>query len=186
MSVSNEADAPHVVLVGLSGAGKSTVAHVLSDMLGRTRADIDALIAARSGLTTSDLLRHDPIGFRRIEAEVIAEVLGDPTPHVVATGGGAVTTPATRDRLIAGIAGHPPPAVVWLRAPTTTLAARVKVGEERPLLAGAAMVERLEAQSQERDELYAAVATFTLDTATMTPYECAHAIAAWLSTSSGK
>lgn len=186
MSSSDGDSGRHVVLIGLSGAGKSTVARALATLLGWPCTDMDVLIAERAGVSVPMLLRQDPVRFRLIEEEVIADVLANPTPHVVATGGGAVTTLATRERLSGGRGVQPRPAVVWLRAPTAILAGRLEGSEDRPLLAGVDVMGRLEALSRERDALYASVATLTLDTTTATPDEGAEDIRAWLLALPGK
>jgi shikimate kinase len=119
----------HLVLVGLMGAGKSSVGRVCAERLGRDFVDTDTLVEQQVGLSVDEIFRRDgEAGFRELERNVIADVCASPAPLVVACGGGAVLDPENRRALRgAGV-------VVWLRAPAATLAARVGAGSTRPLL----------------------------------------------------
>src|SRR5262249_52019154 len=91
---------PHVVLVGLSGTGKTSIGKLVAERLDMPFVDTDEGIGARSGRTVRELFEQEgEPRFRAIEAEVIAEVLSASAPTVVAAGGGAVVTPATRELL---------------------------------------------------------------------------------------
>jgi shikimate kinase len=145
----------HVVLVGLPGAGKSTVGRRLAKELARPFADLDEQVELREGVTVPVLFaERGEAAFRRAETEVLADLVGRAAPLVIAAGGGAVTQPANRDLL-----GRT--CVVWLRAPAPFLAARTDP-THRPLLAGntAAVLERLAA---ERAPLYEQVADVVVD-----------------------
>ncbi len=173
----------HVILVGLSGSGKSTVGRLLAAALDRPLYDTDALLAERTGLPVPELLRRDEAGFRRQEEAVVAALAALP-PGVVATGGGVVLSSRSRASLRVGNM------VVWLRAPVSALVARLAsgdAGEERPLLAGDAQA-RLAALDQARSALYAACSDHIVETAGLpaeevarqirqivTPWEAAHA-----------
>lgn len=125
-----------VVLVGMMGAGKTSVGQALAETLGWPFTDTDDDIVALAGCTIPELfVREGEAGFRRLESQVLARALECPGPRVVAVGGGAVVDPANR-ALLADRA-----VVVWLRAGLATLAGRVGAGEGRPMLgdiAGAA------------------------------------------------
>jgi shikimate kinase len=121
----------HLVLVGLMGVGKTTVGARCAERLGRPFVDTDDLIVTRAALPFEEIWRTggEP-RFRELEREVIADVCASPDPLVIASGGGAIVDPDNRRRFCAtGV-------VVWLRAPTAVLAARVGDGASRPLLAG--------------------------------------------------
>jgi len=147
----------HVVLVGLMGVGKSTVGRRLAKELQRPFADVDEQVELRAGRTIPGIFSDEgePV-FRAIEAEVLADLLGRPTPLVLAAGGGVVTTPENRAALTDSGAF-----VVWLRASTEFLAARTDP-THRPLLAGdaAGTLTRLLA---ERSPLYELVADAVVD-----------------------
>lgn len=145
----------HIVLIGLSGSGKSTIGRRLAALLGQPFYDTDALLAARAGQPVPDLLRSDPARFRALEERVVVEACAA-SGGVVATGGGVVLSPGNREALACGNQ------VVWLRAPAPTLAARLRGGEERPLLAGDALA-RLALLEAEREGLYASCATVIVD-----------------------
>src|SRR5438552_2508681 len=100
----------HIVLIGLSGSGKSTVARLLARALTRPVYDTDALLAARSGVPVPELLRAAPDRFRALEEEVVQGACAAPA-GVIATGGGAVLSARNRTALREGNR------VVWLRAP---------------------------------------------------------------------
>ena len=118
-----------IVLVGVPGAGKSTVGPALAQRLGRPFTDIDDVIVARAGKPISEIFTDDgEPAFRALEELAIADVLGD-SDGVVALGGGALGSDATRARL----AGH---TVVWLQADLASAVARVGLNRNRPLLLG--------------------------------------------------
>jgi shikimate kinase len=147
----------HLVLVGLMGVGKSTVGRRLAKELQRPFADVDEQIELRAGRTIPRLF--DDAGedrFRALETEVVADLLGRPSPLVLAAGGGVVTRPANRSALARAGAF-----VVWLRASPGFLAGRTDP-THRPLLAGDAHAT-LARLDTERAPLYAQVADVEVD-----------------------
>jgi shikimate kinase len=150
----------HIVLIGLSGSGKSAIGRALAGALERPCYDTDLLLAARAGRPVPELLRSDAVRFRALEEEVVADACGAPA-GVIATGGGVVLSPRNRDAIVQGNQ------VVWLRAATATLADRLHSGEERPLLEGDVAV-RLAVLLAERETLYAVCAMTTIDTDDLT------------------
>lgn len=117
-----------IALVGLMGAGKTTVGRRLAAALQLPFVDADAEIERAARLTVAEIFElHGEAEFRRGERGVIARLLNDP-PHVLATGGGAFIDPATRalvkEKAIS----------VWLKAPLEVLMRRVEKRETRPLL----------------------------------------------------
>lgn len=117
-----------VALVGLMGAGKTTVGRRLAQALALPFADADAEIAAAAGRSVDAIFaEHGECEFRRGERQVIARLLTGPV-HVLATGGGAFIDARTRalmkDRAIS----------VWLKAPLDVLMKRVAKRDDRPLL----------------------------------------------------
>ena len=122
--------AQHLVLVGMMGVGKSTVARVLSDRLHRPVLDSDAMIEARTGRTVREIFAADgEPAFRALETEVLREALADTTPSIIAAAGGVVLSAENRALLT-----HSEARVVWLCAQPSTLVERVKSGFHRPLL----------------------------------------------------
>ena len=120
-----------LVLVGLMGAGKTTVGRRCAKRLGREFVDLDDLIMTHAAMSIEDIWRDGgEERFRELEREVVADVCASPVPLVIACGGGTVVDAENRRRLRA--VGT----IVWLRAPTAVLAARVGNDARRPLLAG--------------------------------------------------
>jgi shikimate kinase len=143
----------HLVLVGMMGVGKTTVARVLSDRLDRPVLDSDAIIERRTGRTVREIFATDgEAAFRALETEVLAEALASPEPCIVAAAGGVVLSPANRVALRESGAR-----VVWLCADPATLVERVRSGGHRPLLDQdpAGTLQRMFA---EREPLYREVA----------------------------
>lgn len=138
-----------VVLVGMMGAGKSTVGRRLATRLGVPFVDADAEIEAAAGTTISDIFsRHGEAEFRAGERRVIARLLEGP-PKVLATGGGAFMDETTRN----GIREHG--VSVWLRADLEVLARRTARRNTRPLLAGGDPRGALERLLVARNPVYA-------------------------------
>jgi shikimate kinase len=120
-----------VVLVGLMGAGKSTVGRRLADRLGVRFVDSDSEIEIAADLTIPEIFeRFDEQYFRDGERRVIARLLED-KPCVLATGGGAFLASENRKMISEGGVS------VWIKADLETLWERVKDKSTRPLLKGA-------------------------------------------------
>jgi len=132
-----------VALVGLMGAGKTSIGRRLAQRLNLPFIDADAEIEAAAGGTIEDIFeRHGEAVFRDGERRVIARLLEQPT-HVLATGGGAFMDPSTRALLKAKSI------TVWLKADLDLMLARVVRRNNRPLLKAGdprAVLERLIAE----------------------------------------
>jgi shikimate kinase len=117
-----------VVLVGLMGAGKSSIGRRLAHRLGLAFVDADTEIERAADLTIPEIFeRHGEAYFRAGEVRVVARIL-DSGPQVLATGGGAFMNPETRARIRAkGVS-------VWLKAEFDVLMKRVRRRNDRPLL----------------------------------------------------
>ncbi len=138
-----------VVLVGLMGAGKTSVGRRLASRLGVSFVDADAEIEAAAGCTISEIFeRHGEAAFRDGERRVIARLLDD-QPGVLGTGGGAFLDPETRARIAEkGVS-------VWLRANLDVLAQRCARRNNRPLLWNGYPREILARLIDERYPVYA-------------------------------
>lgn len=132
-----------IVLVGLMGAGKTTVGRRLAGMLRLPFIDADEEIEKAAGLKVSEIFAlHGEEEFRRGERRVIARLLQG-APHVLATGGGAFMNDETRALVRAHATS------VWLRADLDVLMRRVEKRDNRPLLKQGdprAIMERLIAE----------------------------------------
>ncbi|AGY56877.1 shikimate kinase [Gloeobacter kilaueensis] len=138
-----------VFLVGMMGAGKSTVGRLLAQRLGYQFLDLDELIEQIGGSSISDIFaQQGEAAFRDLESRVLAEVCAY-TRLVVATGGGVVTERRNWSYLHHGL-------IVWLDAEIETLKSRVAGAPGvRPLLAGGDTGERLAGLLAQRATFYA-------------------------------
>ena len=151
-----------LVVVGPPASGKTTVGTAVAATLGLPFRDTDADVEAQSGTTIADLfVEQGEPHFRALEERAVARALAE-HDGVLALGGGAVTSAATRRLLVAhGRAGG---TVVWLDVDVASAAKRVGLSRDRPLLSvnpRAMLRTMLEA----RAPLYAEVATVTVSTA---------------------
>jgi shikimate kinase len=132
-----------IALVGLMGAGKSSIGRRLAQRLGLPFIDADTEIEAAAGATIEEIFqRHGEAAFRDGERRVIARLLESP-PHVLATGGGAFMDASTRALIRARTVS------IWLRADIELMLARVGRRSNRPLLKRGeprAVLEQLMAQ----------------------------------------
>ena len=138
-----------IVLVGLMGAGKSTVGRRLAKRLGLQFVDSDTEIEEASGTSAAELFeRFGENDFRDGERRLVARLM-DGTVRVIATGGGAFVDTNTRQLL------NERAITVWLDAPVKVLAERTGRRDTRPLLRRGNRAETLSRLADERQQLYA-------------------------------
>ncbi len=138
-----------IVLVGLMGAGKTTIGRKLAARLGMRFVDADEEIERAAGLSVNDIFaKYGEAEFRTGERRVIARLLAEP-PLVLATGGGAFMDPETRAEILAGAVS------VWLKADLDLLERRVLRRNTRPLLNTGNPREILARLMNERYPVYA-------------------------------
>lgn len=138
-----------IVLVGLMGAGKSTVGRRLAARLRLPFVDADREIERAAGMSIPEIFEtFGEDGFRDGERRVIARLI-DGTPRVVATGGGAFVNDETRALILARST------TIWLDADLDVLAERVARRDDRPLLIGRDARQVLGELAAVRNPLYA-------------------------------
>jgi 3-dehydroquinate synthase len=166
-----------IVLVGMMGAGKSTIGRRLSARLRLPFLDADVEIEAAAGMSIPDIFEtNGELYFRDGEARVIARLL-DSGPSVLATGGGAFMREETRNRV------HDKAVSVWLKADADIIMRRVKRRADRPLLQTADPAATVGRLIEEREPIYqrANLTVWSRDV----PHEkivdeCIDALHAWL------
>ncbi|MGA2057097.1 MAG: shikimate kinase [Bradyrhizobium sp.] len=137
-----------VVLVGMMGAGKSTIGRRLSIRLGLPFLDADTEIEQAAGMSIPDIFEsRGEADFRNGEVRVIARLL-DNGPGVIATGGGAVMRQETRERIRQkGVS-------IWLKADLDIILRRVRRRSDRPLLQTADPEATIARLMKEREPVY--------------------------------
>ena len=147
----------NIYLVGLMGAGKTTIGRSLAKHIGLIFIDSDREIEARTGVSIPTIFEIEgETGFRRREAQVIADI-SKLSSRVVATGGGVVLQRENRDNMrSSGL-------VVYLNVPPHTLWERTRNDRNRPLLQVADPLLRLKELYEQRDPFYREVAHKVID-----------------------
>jgi shikimate kinase len=158
----------NIFLVGMMGAGKTSVGKLLARRLGKTFHDCDHEIERATGVKVAVIFEIEgETGFRAREAKTLAELVRR-ADIVLATGGGAVLSADNR-KLLAGNG-----MVVYLRAAPAELWSRTRHDKNRPLLKTADPRARLEQIYAERDPLYREVADIVVDTGSQSVGSLAH------------
>ena len=161
----------HLVLVGLMGAGKSTVGALCAARLGRPFVDTDELVEVLAGGSVAEVFAQGEETFRALERDAVADVSTSPAPLVIGCGGGAVLDARNRSQL------HQHGFVVWLRADPAVLADRVASDRvDRPLLARGRPVVVLTELASARMAAYEAAADASVATDDRTPDQVADAV----------
>jgi len=162
-------DAP-LFLVGMAGAGKSTIGRLLARRLEREFVDLDHTLEARCGVRVTDIFEIEgEAGFRRREAQLLDECT-QRRGIVLATGGGAVLAPENRARL------RGRGTVIYLRVALKELCRRLEHDRSRPLIQGADPQTRIRNLLQAREPLYTEIAHLSFDTGAMPANKVARAL----------
>jgi XRE family transcriptional regulator, aerobic/anaerobic benzoate catabolism transcriptional regulator len=140
-----------IALLGVRGAGKSTIGAALAKKLGRRFVELDHEIESAAGLSLGEVFSlHGEAYYRRVEREVLARVLAEPEATVLATGGSIVNDPATYALLRSRAR------TIWLRASAEDHWNRVVAqGDRRPMAENPHAFEELRALLAARTKLYA-------------------------------
>jgi len=167
-------DRAKLALVGLRGAGKSTIGARLAARLGESFVELDRLVEDAAGMSLGEIFEiRGQEGYREIELRVLGEVLAAPGRAVIATGGSLVTAPDTWARLRAGAR------TVWLRAtPGSHLERVMAQGDLRPMRGRPQARAELESILDTRAPLYAQ-ADVSLDTDALGVVGVVDRLAAW-------
>jgi len=171
-----DAPAPtRLLLVGMMGAGKTTVGLALAKATGWPYVDNDALVAELAGAATPDLqATAGGDALHVLEAVVVDRILAMQPPLVAGVPGSAIVSEQLREHLRGG------GVVVWLRARIGTLAGRIGDGSTRPFFAGHDVTATLTRLYEGREPLYAASAHLVVDVDDLAPEAVADRIVASL------
>ena len=161
-----------LALVGMRGAGKSTLGPLVADKLGWPFIEMDDLISDASGLTLDQLFElHGEPYYRRLEHETLRHVLAGEGPVVLAAAGGVVNEPSSWELL------RQRTTVVWLRArPEDHWDRVVAQGDRRPMADNPAAKKELRTLLAAREKIYAQ-ARIIVDTTDAAPEQLAERIA---------
>ncbi|MCX6416950.1 MAG: shikimate kinase [Actinobacteria bacterium] len=152
-----------IVLVGVPGAGKTTVGKLLAKNLGIDFFDSDQVIESRAGKSVSDIFTQDgEPAFRKLEHDVIFELL-DSNNVVLALGGGSLGNDETRAKVKDAT-------TVWLVAGLAQAVDRVGMNRNRPLLLGNVRGQLADLMAA-REPFYKEVAAIAVDTSKLIPSE---------------
>jgi len=162
--------AKSIVLIGMMGAGKSSVGRCLQQRTGLARLDTDEMVAAQFGIPIAQIFeKHGEERFRIAETDVLRK-LAPERPAIVVTGGGIVLRAENVDLL------KQLGTVIWVTAEEATLFERAARRNDRPLLQKENPRAVFSKLFRERESLYAAAADLRVDTSTLTHDEVAETI----------
>ena len=149
-----------IALIGLRGAGKSTLGKLLADKIGWTFVELNKEIEQQNGLSVAEIIAlYGQEGFRRMEQAALNNLLASKEPVVLATGGGIVSEPLTFDRVLSSFY------TIWLKAKPEEHMARVRrQGDLRPMADDRSAMQELRTILLSREPLYSRASTI-VDTA---------------------
>jgi len=149
-----------IALIGLRGAGKSTLGKLLAKKIGWTFVELNKEIERQNGLSVAEIIAlYGQEGFRRMEQAALTQLLARKEPMVLATGGGIVSEPLTFDLILSSFY------TIWLKAEPEEHMARVRgQGDLRPMADDRSAMAELRNILLSREPLYAR-ASAVVDTA---------------------
>lgn len=151
-----------IILTGMMGAGKTTIAKLLAKKFNIKSIDIDSLIEQNEGAKISEIFSNKGEEyFRKIEKETIKNIF-TPENLIISLGGGAFESNETREFLLKNSY------VIYLQTSPEIIFERIKSNTERPLLCGNMSVEKISEILEKRIENYQS-ATYTITTDNKTP-----------------
>src|ERR1700758_176161 len=152
-----------IALIGLRGAGKSTLGKILAKKIGWNFVELNKEIEAQNGLSVAEIIAlYGQEGFRRMEQNALNQLLAQKEPMVLATGGGIVSEPLTFDLILSSFY------TIWIKAEPEEHMARVRrQGDLRPMADDRSAMEEVRTILLSREPLYSR-ASAVVDTAGLT------------------
>ncbi len=151
-----------IILVGMMGAGKTTIGRLLSNKLGYDFVDLDKIIEEKSGVKINTIFEIEgEVGFREREFQVLRDSI-EKEKVIISTGGGIVTNEKSRTHLINNNVF-----IIYLKANLQTLVSRLKNDNSRPILNVDNKEQVIERILLEREPLYQDLADMTVDSTHM-------------------
>ena len=149
-----------IALIGLRGAGKTTLGRIMAERIGWSFVELNKEIEQQNGLSVAEVIAmYGQEGFRRMEQASLGQLLSRRQPLVLATGGGIVSEPLTFDLVLSSFY------TVWIKAEPEEHMGRVrKQGDLRPMADDRSAMAELRTILKSREPLYAR-ATAVVDTA---------------------
>jgi XRE family aerobic/anaerobic benzoate catabolism transcriptional regulator len=140
-----------VALIGLRGAGKSTLGRMVAEQLGWPFVELNREIEREHGFSITEILNlYGQDGYRRLERTTLKRLIDEPGPMLLATGGGIVGEPVTFDLLLASFF------TIWVRTSPAEHMSRVREqGDLRPMANDKAAMAELITILSSREPLYA-------------------------------
>ena len=152
-----------IILVGMMGAGKTTIGKLLSNKLGYDFIDLDKIIEEKSGVKINTIFEIEgESGFRDRELQVLSDSLENDNKVIISTGGGIVTHEKSRAQLIKHKA-----LIIYLKANLQTLCNRLKNDNSRPILNVDDKEQVIERILEEREPYYQDLADMDVNTSNM-------------------
>lgn len=177
---------PQLILIGIRGAGKTSVGSLLAARLGRTFVDLDdrAIALAGGGSIRDFMARAGEPAWRELERRAFLDATGGPgPPTILALGGGSLSVPAIRDELVR-LKDSGSVRIVWLSAPIEALVARLQADPgDRGSLTGRGLIDELPALLATREPLYRGLSNLVVETHGRSIAEVADAVVASLASS---
>ncbi|WGS21353.1 helix-turn-helix transcriptional regulator [Bradyrhizobium sp. ISRA463] len=160
LSAPRRASFSGIALIGLRGAGKTTLGRMLAKKIGWSFVELNKEIEAQNGLSVAEIIAlYGQEGFRRMEQAALTQLLARKEPMVLATGGGIVSEPLTFDLILSSFY------TIWLKAEPEEHMARVRrQGDLRPMADDRSAMAELRNILVSREPLYAR-ASAVVDTA---------------------
>ena len=151
-----------IILVGMMGAGKTTIGKLLSNKLGFDFIDLDKIIEEKSGVKINTIFEIEgEVGFRERELQVLSDSI-ERDQVIISTGGGIVTNEKSRAHLIKNNA-----LIIYLKANLQTLFNRLKNDNSRPILNVDNKEQVIGKILEQREPLYIELADMVVDTSHM-------------------
>jgi len=158
-----------IALIGMRGAGKTTIGRLLAERLGGTFVDTDEIVTINAGKSISEIIQSEgENGFRDLEHDALRAAIAL-SPDVISVGGGGILRPENRVLLRQNCF------VVWLTADIDILSKRINNDEDsrnsRPPLTSLDQKEELRVLQASRNPLYSEITNLTLETSQRAPAE---------------